>query len=367
MANHLLGVGTMKGLYLFDHDRDGTFTPREPLLPEWEITALLLDPSDADHMLVGTSHYAWGPTLRETRDGGKTWSQTPLRKHVGGEPRHPLKAIWQLTRSPDGQTLYAGVDEAALYKSGDGENWEEVKALADHPSRPHWNPGAGGLCLHTILIDPSDADRMWVGISAVGVFGTSDGGETWQPMNKGIPPMVQTGSPDEDAAYCIHKMQLDPTTPNRLLMQFHAHSMTPDGKPSSGVLASDDGAQTWRAIDGGLECKFGFPLGVSAKGEVFVVPLKGDFDRTFAGGEPAVCRTDDLGQTWHRTPLGGETPDVTGVLRDAMAVDRGDPAGVYLGTTNGDVFASLDAGASYAKLPGRYPRVLVVRSESFDA
>ena len=382
MAGHVtLGVGTQKGLFLFDGDpAAGKWKAREPILPEWEISTVLLDPREPDHMTVGTVHYAWGATVRDSRDGGKTWTQTALRPVPEGKAQppgdgngqgsglRPISRIWQIVRGNEQGTLYAGVDEAALYVSRDnGESWSEVEGLSSHPSRPHWQPGAGGLCLHSIVIDPNDSKRMWVAISAVGVFGTTDGGRTWEPMNKGITPMVQTGSPDENAMFCIHRIALDPTAPGRLYMQFHAHNMTPDQKMSPGVYRSDDAGRNWKAIDAQLPDHFGFPLAVSKKGEVFVIPLY-DGARTFRDGKAAVWRSASGGDSWERVTRGldGE-PEFSGVLRDAMCADVSDPAGVYFGTTGGDLFTSGDAGKSWNRIPGRLPRVLSVRAEVRNA
>lgn len=363
----VLWVGTRKGLHAFESDDERReWRARPPVLPEWQVDAILPDPADPDHLLVATSHEAWGPTLRETTDGGETWEETLLRDP--DEPaEHPLKRIWQIVRAPDGATLYAGVDEAALHVSTDGgETWSEVEGLTSHPSRPHWMPGAGGLCLHTILVDPEDPARMWVGISAVGVFGTTDGGETWEPMNEGIPPMVATGSPDERALFCIHKIVLDPSDSDRLFMQFHAHTFTPDKKRSSGVFRSDDGARSWQAIDADLPLKFGFPIALSRKGELFVMPLVSDESRLFEGGVPRMWRSEDAGGSWRTLDVRAiDEPVYHGILRDAMVVDGREPTGVYAGTTGGDVFASADAGESWRRMPARLPRVLCLRVESY--
>lgn len=379
--NVTLAVGTTKGLYLYDGDpTSGKWKAREPLLREWEISSVLLDPKDANHLTVGTVHYAWGATVRDSRDAGKNWTQAALREPdpEGTKPasdgngaaggKRPIKRIWQVVRGNEKGTLFAGVDEAALYVSRDGgQSWSEVEGLTNHESRPHWQPGAGGLCLHSILIDPADAKRMWVGISAVGVFGTTDGGKTWEPMNEGIAPMIMTGSPDENAMYCIHRIALDPTTPNRLYMQFHAHNFTPDKKPSPGVYRSDNGGRMWKPIDSQLSDKFGFPMAVSKKGEIFVIPLY-DEARTFRDGKAAVWCSRNGGDSWEKSTRGLDAePEFTGVLRDAMVTDTGDPAGVYFGSTSGDVFTSGDSGRSWQRIPGRLPRVLSVRAEVRDA
>ena len=378
-----LAVGTQKGLFLFDGDpASGSWKAREPILPEWEVSTVLLDPKDPDHLTIGTVHYAWGATVRDSRDGGKTWSQTALRpppadgprpgefgyEDKGGEGQRPIKRIWQLVRGNEKGTLFAGVDEAALYVSRDnGQSWSEVEGLSNHESRPHWQPGAGGLCLHSIVIDPRNSDRMWVAISAVGVFGTTDGGKSWEAMNEGIAPMIMTGAEHEAAMYCIHRIALDPTSPDRLYMQFHAHNMTPDKSPSPGVYRSDNGGRHWKAIDKALPDHFGFPLAVTQKGEVMVIPLY-DESRTFRGGKAAVWRTSDGGDSWEQVTRGLDAePAFSGVLRDAMVADTSNPGGVYFGTTNGDLFASGDSGRSWKRVPVRLPRVLSVRAEVRDA
>ncbi|MDX1624413.1 MAG: exo-alpha-sialidase [Gemmatimonadota bacterium] len=362
----VLWVGTRKGLHRFASDGDRrAWRADPPLLQKWNVDAILPDPDDPDRLLVGTSHEAWGTTLRETADGGETWEESLLRPPAE-EGGHPIHRIWQIARGPTG-TLYAGVDEAALFESeDDGRTWAEVEGLSRHPSRPHWMPGAGGLCLHTILVDPDDPARMWVGISAVGVFFTADGGETWEARNEGLPPMRATGSPDGDAMFCVHKIALDPADPDRLFLQFHAHTMTPDGERSSGVFRSDDAAASWRAIDGDLPRRFGFPMVVSEKGELFVAPLVSDANRVFDEGRPVVWRSGDGGESWQGFDIGPpDEPVYSGVLRDAMAVDGLEPTGVYLGTTGGDVFASAEAGETWGRLPGRLPRVLCVRSATY--
>lgn len=364
----VLRVGTVKGVYGFESDAERrSWRVGRPLLPEWRVDSMLMDPEDPDHLLVGTSHEAWGATLRETWDAGETWTQTPLRP-PDQPAEHPLRCIWQLVRAPQAHRLYAGVADAALYVSDDdGASWEEVDGLTRHPSRPHWQPGNGGLCLHTILIDPHEPTRMWIGISAVGVFGTTDGGETWGTLNAGLPPMTMTGSPDEDAMYCIHKIVLDGSNSDRMFMQFHAHTMTSDGARSSGVFRSDDAGGTWEAIDRDLPLKFGFPMVLSPRGELFVMPLVSDENRVFDQGRPVVWRSESGGDAWHRLDAGPtDEPVFSGVLRDAMALDLHEPTGVYVGTTGGDVFASADAGESWQRLPARLPRVLCVRAETYD-
>ena len=306
------------------------------------------------------SHRAGDPRRRPELEPGPA----PAPRCASRASSHPDLAARPRARAG---RIYAGVADAALYVSDDdGASWREIGGLTRHPSRPHWQPGNGGLCLHTILFDPDDPDRMWVGVSAVGVFGSTDGGESWVALNEGLPPMSMTGSPDEDAMFCIHKMVLDRSNADRLFMQFHAHTMTSDGARSSGVFRSDDAGASWKAIDAELPHKFGFPMALSQDGHLFVIPLLSDENRLFDQGQAVVWRSADAGESWERREVSASDERIfSGVLRDAMALDGGEQAGVYFGTTGGDVYASADAGDSWQRLPARLPRVLCVRAEAY--
>lgn len=352
MPDRFVAVGTAKGLFTYRHTA-GQWKLAGPFLSGWEVSSLLLQPNGGTpHILAGTVHYAYGATIRKSVDGGETFTQ------LEGRPAYPegssfkLTRIWQIAaldkKNPD--KLFAGVDEAGLFKSDDGgKSWSELSSLTGLPSRSSWNPGAGGLCLHTILIDPNDSNRMWVGISAVGVFKTTDGGKTWTPSNAGL-SSVATGSDEPSAIYCIHKMTLHPSNPNKLFMQFHG-----------GVYASEDGGANWQRRENGLPGNFGFPMVVLSDGSLMIAPLQADEHRFFKDGKMAVYKSTDEAKTWTpRTKGLPDEPVYTGVLRDAMCVDSAD--GTYLATTGGDVFASLDQGESWQRLPGRLPRALMVRA-----
>ncbi|MEM8875718.1 MAG: sialidase family protein [Planctomycetota bacterium] len=346
-----LWIGTAKGLFRADRSGGG-WELAEPTLAGWECSALLPDGPDGA-FLVGTSHYAYGPTVRRSDDGGANWSTHALRE-VLTESKHPINRIWQLATDPhQSGRVWAGIDEAALLHSDDGgATWAEVSTLTDHPSRPNWFPGAGGLCLHTIVHHPTDPQCMVVGISAVGVFRTTDGGATWHASNEGLPGMRETGAADEDAMYCIHKIAADPTSTDRLFMQFHAHA------GSSGVFRSDDFGQNWSAIDDSFADKFGFPLVATDSGTVCVVPLQSDEQRMPTDGKLRVMRSTDGGTHWSVVDSGLPDSVYAGVLRDAMSATG---ESIAFGTTNGDVFVSDDAGANWGALPGRLPRVMCVR------
>ena len=349
MSHVTLAVGTQKGLFVFKSDDGHAFRLDKHHLPGWEVSAVLLRPNaDTLDLLVGTTHYAYGPVIRRSRDGGATWTQPEARPAYPTGSAFKTNRIWQLTRAADG-TLYAGVDEAGLFKSSDdGDSWHEVDSLTSHPSRPHWQPGGGGLCLHTIVHDHSNPDRMWLGISAVGVFRTLDRGRSWHPAVDGL-KANNTGSQDPHAVYCIHKIVQHPTRSDTLYMQFHG-----------GVYVTHDGATMWAVCESGLPSNFGFPIAVVPDGTLIVAPLDSDERRYFPEGTSLVYRSTDGAASWQ--PATGVTggKSFAAVLRDAMTT-CGD-TGVYLGTTSGEVATSADRGQTWTTLDVTLPRVLCVRA-----
>lgn len=354
MSDPLLGVGTAKALFLYDRPADGQ-PWREPrvALSGWEVSALHMAPADGSTRIVaGTVHYAYGPTFQISDDAGVTWRPGAAPPRFAKDSTFQAKRIWQLVAHPtDPSVMFCGLDNAAIFRSDDrGETWRELDGLTKHPSRPHWNPGAGGLCLHTILVDPTRPSRLTVGISAVGVFVSDDDGATWQPRNEGLPNMNETGSPDEAAVHCIHKIVRSPSNADTLFMQYHG-----------GVFRSDDAAQLWKPIENGLPGNFGFPMAVLGDGTLFCMPLEDQEQRVFGKGKMVVYTSTDGGAQW-KPSRGGlpSEPYFAGVLRDALCA--GPRRDVYFATTAGDVFTTADAGATWSKLPGRLPRGLVVRT-----
>jgi photosystem II stability/assembly factor-like uncharacterized protein len=343
----LLMVATVKGIFLYESDKKRTRWKMTPTLEGWEAYSVYA-PDGAKSIYAGTSHYSFGTTMRVTTNRGKTWKQVEGRPEYPKETGWKLNRIWQIVpgHPSDKGAMFCGIDEAGLFVSRDkGKSWTELSSLTRDPSRAKWFPGNGGLCLHTILIDPKDKNRMWVGISAVGVFRTTDGGNSWTPCNKGLPNLA-TGSDEPNAMFCIHKMVLDPQDSSTLYMQYHG-----------GVMKSTDGADSWQKIESGLPGNFGFPMVITKAGELFVVPLKDD-NRAMFDGKFRVYRSTNGGKKWHALSKGLPTePQFVGVLRDAMAVDSLDEAGVYLGTTMGEVYASPDTGDSWLRLPGTLPRI----------
>lgn len=350
----VVGVGTTKGAFLYTSDegrKDWKMTG--PHLPGWEVYSLFSDNRRNNRLFAGTSHYVYGPTIRYSDDFGENWTQVESTPAYGDESGFKLKRIWQIAKQSDDapDTLYAGAEEAGLFVSRDGgDNWTELSGLTSHPTRPHWFPGNGGLCLHTVLVDPKNADRIWVGISAVGCLRSDDEGKNWQVCNKGLPELV-TETPAPEIGRCVHKMVADPNDNNTLYMQYHG-----------GVFRTNDGANTWHRIEQGLPSNFGFPMGISARGHLFVVPLRSDEQRYVMGGDLKVFRSTDKGESWE--PRGNEIqgPQYVGVLRDGLDVDKLDPAGIYFGTTMGDVYASVDGGDSWQALPGKFSRITCVKS-----
>ena len=272
---------------------------------------------------------------------------------------HPWEfaRVWHLEPSrTDPDTVYAGVEDAALFKSTDGgKEWTELPGLRGHGSGPSWQPGAGGMCLHTILLDPVDPQRIFVAISAAGAFRSDDGGATWQPINRGL---RSEGIPDPDAevGHCVHRIAMHPDRPRVLFMQKHWD-----------VMRSDDAGDSWREVSGNLPTDFGFPIAVHPHepDTVYVVPITSDSHHFPPEGRLRVYRSRTGGDEWE--PLSAGLPQsncYVNVLRDAVAVDALDPAGVYFGTTGGQVYASADAGESWEPIVRDLPAVLSVEAQT---
>ncbi len=340
-------VGTIKGLWILSETGSKGWSVEGPSLGGWEVSATLAIPG---RLLVGTTHYAYGATIRISDDNGKTWTQPAGQpRYREGQP-YKVNRIWELVADPHNlDRIYCGVDEAALFISDDrGESWREVESLTNLPSRPHWRPGAGGLCLHTILPHPTDPKTLWIGISAVGFFRTNDGCASWTALNKTL-PALPTGSPDPEAAYCVHRAVVDPANPSSLYMQFHG-----------GVLRSDDAGDTWQPIEDGLPSNFGFPMVVTPGGRVITAPLLDQETRYMKDGILRTYVTDDRGKAWKESSAGlPKDPRFVGVLRCAMAADKKSDV-VLFGTTTGELFNSRDAGKNWSQIPGQFQRVLHV-------
>ncbi len=355
----LILVGTKKGAFVLESDAARkSWELRGPYCETWPMNHVIADPATGTILAGGGSEW-FGPAVWKSGDLGATWTHSSAGlAYPEGET--PIKAVWSLAKS--GASLYAGVDPAGLFRSDDGgETWSHLGGLRNHPSRPHWNPGGAGLILHSLLPHPDDDKRLWVGISAAGVFHTADGGETWETRNRG----TRADFMPEDQRYpefgqCVHCLVMAPGMPDRLYQQNHC-----------GMYRSDDGGRQWTSIEAGLPSSFGFPAAAHPRdpSTLYLLPLNGDSaGRYVPDGKAAVWRTRDGGETWEDLRTGlpqGNT--YFGVLRQAMATDRLEPAGVYFGTSTGSLYASADEGDSWTCVAQHLPTVLSVETMVVEA
>ncbi len=352
----VVAVGTAKGAFLLT---SGGVS--EPLFRGDRVPSLAIDTrTDPPRLLAGTVSEHWGPVVRASDDLGRTWSEPAERLlRFPANTGAALVQVWQLQPgAPDEpDTMYAGVEPAALFRSDDrGETWSLVRGLWDHPHRAQWIPGFGGLGLHTILLDPRDAARLHVAISSGGVYRSDDGGTTWEARNHGVRTAGGAAEPDPypEFGQCVHKMVRDAVDPDRLYMQNHG-----------GLYRSDDRGDSWVDVANGVPSDFGFPMVAHPRepGTAYVVPLESDEYRCTPDGHCRVYRTTDAGATW--TALADGLPNEHAhltVLRDAFCSDEGEPLGLYFGTRTGQVYASEDEGETWTLLAEYLPPVLCVRA-----
>lgn len=367
----LLMVGTKKGAFIFASDAQRrVWDPGEMMFRSWNVMHLTCDPRDA-RLHAAVSHFVYGSTPHYSDDLGATWTQSQsvpafTRPSASGRPpsfpeevanealtQEPEKVVkvWNITpgRLSEPGVLYAGIEPAALFRSEDrGESWVLNEGLFDHPHRGTWYPGNGGLCLHTILLDPADANRMYVAISSGGCYRTDDGGQTWQPRNKNVRADF---SPEKFPEYgqCVHKMALHPAISQVIYQQNHC-----------GMYRSDDGGDNWIDIgEGKLPSRFGFPIAVHPHDPhtVYIIPEESDEYRMSIGGQFAVWRSRDAGDSWQRLTNGLPEHAHLVVLREAMSTDSLNPAGIYAGTTTGQIFYSRDDGDSWELLADYLPQI----------
>jgi photosystem II stability/assembly factor-like uncharacterized protein len=362
-------VGTRKGAFVLSSDASRkSWKVDGPHFAGWEIYHLKSSPADPNRLYASQSSGWFGQVLQRSDDGGKTWAaagnQFAYEGAVGthtwydGSP-HPyeFKRVWHLEPSlTDPDTVYAGVEDAALFKSTDaGQTWGELPALRQHESAAGWAPGAGGLCLHTIVIDPTNNDRMFIAISAAGVFKTDDGGKSWRPANHGLRSNT-IPDPDAEVGHCVHRIAMHPSRPDVLFMQKHWD-----------VMRTDDGGDSWREISGDLPTDFGFVVDIHANepNTVYVIPITSDSHHFVPDGKLRVYRSRTGGNEWEALTKGLPQKDCyVNVLRDAMSVDKLDPCGLYFGTSGGQVYSSADAGDSWAPIVRDLPAVLSVEVQT---
>ena len=349
----LVLAGTRKGLFLLKSDEDRRRWEVEgPLLTGWEVFHAVLDRRDGA-LYAAANSPVYGPTVQRSTDLGRSWERAE-QLALPEESGLTLEKVWHVEPGPESEpdTLWLGAAPGVLFRSGDGgREWKPVEGLLEHPTRDRWNPGAGGMCCHSIQLDPSDRDRMYVGISAAGVFRTDDGGKTWTPANKGTAADFLP-DPFPELGQCVHKLLLHPARPDRLWQQNHC-----------GVYRSDDRGESWERLEGnGLPSGFGFPLALHPRDpdSAWVVPEEGAENRLTSDGRLGVYRTRDGGQSWELCTNGLPEPAWVVVLREGMAFDRLDPAGIYLGTQSGSVFVSPSEGEDWVEAASHLPPVLSV-------
>ena len=371
MAKVRVLVGTRKGAFVLTSDgRRQSWQVSGPHFAGWEVYHLKGSPVNPDRIYASQSTGWFGQKIQRSDDGGKTWQAMEGEFTYQGVPGthqwydgtpHPweFKRIWHLEPSlTDPDVVYAGAEDAALFRSDDGgRTWHELAGLRGHGSGPHWQPGAGGLCLHTIVLHPSDPKRIFVAISAAGSFRTDDGGQTWRPINRGL---KYEYLPDGEAevGHCVHRIALHPKRPDVLFMQKHWD-----------VMRSDAAGENWYEVSGNLPSDFGF-VGDGHAHEpdrVYVVPIKSDSEHYPPEGKLRVYRSRTGGNQWEALTQGLPQQDCyVNVLRDAMAVDSLDECGVYFGTTGGQVYASADGGDSWRAIVRDLPPVLSVEVQTFS-
>ena len=335
-------LGTRKGAFILQSNtRRRTWKIIGPLLKGTSVFHMSFDKRDGKTIYAAVNSGHFGPTVEVSRDFGKTWSNAEKPPRFPENSGLSVENVWHvepgLADEPD--VVYAGVAPAALFRSGDrGKSWDLNENLNNHPTRSEWQPGAGGLCLHSIVLDPSNQKRMYVGISAVGVFKTEDGGKTWITKNKNVRADFAPNKYPE-FGQCVHKLVMDPNKPTSLYQQNHC-----------GVYRSEDAAESWVEISAGLPSGFGFPMAVHPhdSDRFYVVPEEGDFFRAAPNKKFAVYETRNAGRVWKKRSKGLPAENAyTGCFREGLATDDLDPAGVYVGTRMGQLFHSPDEGNSW--------------------
>ena len=386
-------VGTRKGAFILSSDgKREKWEVSGPFFAGWEIYHMKGSPVNPERVYVSQTSGWFGQLFQASDNGGKTWFQPGVKAEDAGAPQWPpvksnrfvydssdatgkpltthqwydgtqhpweFKRVWHVEPSlTDPNTVYAGVEDAAIFRSTDGgANWSEMPGLRGHGTGPQWQPGAGGMCLHTIILDPSNPERMFIAISAAGAFRTDDGGKTWKPINKGLRSQF-IPDPNAEVGHCVHHVAMNPKRPNTLFMQKHWD-----------VMRSDDAGDSWTEISGNLPTDFGFVIDVNSNEPetVYVVPIKSDSEHFPLEGKLRVYRSKSGGNEWEELAKGLPEKDCyVNVLRDAMAVDTLDKCGVYFGTTGGQVYVSPDGGDNWKAIVHDLPAVLSVEVQTID-
>jgi hypothetical protein len=394
MAGIRVLVGTRKGAFILTADgKRKKWSVSGPHFAGWEIYHIKGSPVDPNRIYASQTSSWFGQIIQRSDDGGKTWHQPgsagdpspgsdghgmpkgesnkfvydtsaatgkPLTTHQWYDgTQHPWEfaRVWHLEPSlSDADTVYAGVEDAALFRTTDGAHtWHELAGLRGHESGARWQPGAGGMCLHTIVLDPGNPERIFVAISAAGTFRSEDGGKTWRPINQGLRSQY-IPDPTAEVGHCVHRIAIHPNRPDTLFMQKHWD-----------VMRSDDGGDSWREVSGNLPSDFGFPIAVHAHEPetIYVVPIQSDSLHYPPEGKLRVYRSRSGGNEWEALTKGLPQKDCyVNILRDAMAVDTLEPCGIYFGTTGGQVYASADDGDSWSAIVRDLPAVLSVETQT---
>jgi len=362
-------VGTRKGAFILSSDaKRKKWDVAGPHFAGWEMYHLSGSPADPDRIYASQTSSWFGQVVQRSNDGGETWEPVGNKFAYDGTPgthqwydgtQHPweFKRVWRLEPSlHDPDTVYAGVEDAAIFKTTDGgKSWSELPGLRSAKGEL-WQPGAGGMCLHTIVLDPKRKDRMFVAISAAGAFRSDDGGQSWRPVTKGLVSKYELPDPKAEVGHCVHCIAMHPSRPDVLYMQKHWD-----------VMRSDDAGESWREISGDLPTDFGFPIGVHAHDPdtVYVVPIKSDSEHYPPEGKLRVYRSRKGGNEWEALTDGLPQSDCyVNVLRSAFAVDSLESCGVYFGTTGGQVYASSDSGDHWTAIVRDLPAVLSVEVQT---
>lgn len=362
-------VGTHKGAFILTSDaKRKSWDISGPHFAGWEVYHLKGSPADPDRLYASQSAGWFGQVVQRSNDGGETWDPVGNEFVYEGVPgthqwydgtQHPWEftRVWYLEPSlDDPDTVYAGVEDAALFRSNDGgETWQELPGLREVKGNL-WQPGAGGMCLHTILLDPNDPNRIYTAISAAGAFRSDDAGKTWRAVNNGLKSDYELPDATAEVGHCVHNIAMHPERPGVLFMQKHWD-----------VLRSDDAGDSWYEISGNLPSDFGFPIAIHAHEPetIYVVPIKSDSEHYPPEGKLRVYRSRTGGNEWEALTKGLPQENCyVNILRSAMTVDSLDPCGVYFGTTGGQVYASADAGDSWTPVVQNLPAVLSVEVQT---
>jgi photosystem II stability/assembly factor-like uncharacterized protein len=392
MSSVRVVVGTRKGAFILTSDgKRDKWEVNGPHFTGWEIYHMKGSPVNPDRIYASQTSGWFGQVLQVSNDGGKTWvapgggvtveqgrmpkgesnrfvydtsaaTGKPLTTHQWYDgTQHPweFKRVWHLEPSlTDAETVYAGVEDAAIFRSTDGaKSWHELPGLRGHGTGPKWQPGAGGMCLHTLILDPSNPNRIWIAISAAGAFRTDDGGKTWKPINKGLRSNY-IPNPEAEVGHCVHHIAMNAKRPGVLFMQKHWD-----------VMRSDNAGDQWTEVSGNLPTDFGFAIDVHAHEPetIYVVPIKSDSEHFPLDGKLRVYRSKTGGNEWE--PLTKGLPQANcyvDILRDAMAVDTLDKCGIYFGTTGGQVYCSANSGDTWSAIAEHLPPVLSVEVQTLQ-